>query len=789
MAVQTSSIYPLRVGGDPALAGVGEAKSLTDLAELLRALRRRDARERRSPPLTYRELASKTGWSFTVISDYFAGRVLPPTDRFDDLVRLLGATTAELGALATARDRVEETRRRAAVASADARHVQPKPLVPRQLPAAIAQFVGRGHEIGALDLRLSVDSGRPILVTGSAGVGKTSLAVHWAHRVRDRFPDGQLHVNLRGFEPTGQIVQPAEALQGFLVALGVAPQAVPVGLDDRATLYRSLVADKRVLVVLDNARDAEQVRPLLPGTAGCLAVVTSRDRLSGLVAVDGADPVTLDLLAEAEARELLACRLGGERTSAEPEAVEGIVAACARLPLALSIVAAHAVLHPGLPLRTIAEELSDTCGRLDAFAGRDPSSDVRSVFSWSYRTLDPAAARLFRLLGLNPGPDVSVATAAGLTALPTEQARVGLTALAGAHLITEPSPGRYVLHDLLHAYAAELTQTVDSDVERLDAVDRMLDHCLHTAYAAAMLANPIREPIALTEAVAGATVAPLADRRQAQAWLAAEHPVLVASVELAAGVGRDLRAWALAWTLVEYLDRQGHWSDYARTQEIALGAARRLGDPAPLAYSHRCLSVAYSRLGRYDEALDQLREALAVSTALGDHLGRACAHLDLAFVHEKHGGYADALRESERALDLFRLVGDRRREARALNAVGWCHTQLGEHARAVVHCEQALAVMYELDNRHGQGEANDSLGFAHHQLGDHGRAAAYFLAAIDLFGDVGDRYYQANSMTHLGDVRHATGDHAAARDVYARALAILVELDHPDAALVRSKLG
>ncbi|GIH08265.1 hypothetical protein Rhe02_63320 [Rhizocola hellebori] len=765
---------------------------MPDLAELLRELRRRDARERRSAPFTYRELASKTGWSFTVISDYFAGRVLPPTDRFDDLIRLLGATPAEQGALATARDRVEELRRRGNAALGKRAH--PRPTVPRQLPAAVRHFTGREDELAVLDgvAARAAQTGGTVLISaiaGTAGVGKTTLAIHWAHRVRDRFPDGQLHVNLRGFDPGGRIVPPADALLGFLTALGVMPQAVPAGLDDRAALYRSLVADKRILVVLDNARDAEQVRPLLPGTAGCVAVVTSRNLLSGLVAVEGAEPLALDLLSAGESRELLSRRLGQDRTGAEPEAVDRIAAACARLPLALAIVAAHAGLHPTLPLRSVADQLSGMRDRLDAFTGQDPSSDARAVFSWSYHALDPAAARLFRLLGLHPGPDVSISAAASLAALPVDQTSEALFALAAAHLTSEPNRGRYVLHDLLRAYAAELSRTEDSNVERSAAVDRMLDHYLHTAHGIALMLNPSRPPIALSAVAPGAKVETLTDPKQGLAWLATEHQVLVGSVELAAGAGQDFRAWALAWSIVEYLDRHGHWPVYARTQEIAQEAAKRLADPAALAYSHRCLSSACIRLGRYDQALDQLRQALAVSTTLGDSLGQAAAHLDLSFAHNAQRRHADALRESQRALDLFRTLGRRRGEARALNAIGWCHTQLGDHEQAVVHCENALAVLRELDDRHGLGLTYDSLGYAHHQLGDHSRSAACFQEAIGLFADLGDRYDQADSMTRLGDVWRAKGDYDAARDLYEQALAILVELGHPNAAHVRDRLG
>jgi tetratricopeptide (TPR) repeat protein len=414
---------------------------------------------------------------------------------------------------------------------------------------------------------------------------------------------------------------------------------------------------------------------------------------------------------------------------------------------------------------------------------------VRAVFSWSYHALDPGAARLFRLLGSHPGPDVSMPAAASLAALPGDQARKALAVLTAAHLIAEPTPDRYVLHDLLRAYAAELSRAEDSNVERLAAVGRMLDHYLHTAYSIALLVSPSRAPIALSVPAPGVVVEPLADRKQGLAWLAAEHQVLIAGVELAAGAGLDFCAWALAWSIAEYLDRHGHWPVYARTQEIAQEAAKRLADPAALAFSHRSLSTAYIRLGRDDEALHQLREALAVSTEVGDQLGQAGALLNIGFAYTAQRRHADALRESQRALDLFRKVGKPRGEARALNAIGWCHTQLGDHEQAIVHCAKALAVMQELDDRHGLGLTYDSLGYAYHQLGDHDRAAGCFQKAIDLFSDFGDRFDQANSMTRLGDLWRADDDDDAARDLYEQALAILDALGHPGAAQVRDRLG
>jgi hypothetical protein len=313
-------------------------------------------------------------------------------------------------------------------------------------------------------------------VSGTAGVGKTALAVYWAHQVADRFPDGQLYVNLRGFDPSGSVMHPAEAVRRFLDALNVPPERIPVDLDAQAVLYRSQLAGKRMLVVLDNARDTAQVRPLLPGAPGCLVLVTSRNQLTSLIAGDGARPISLDLLTDEEARQLLARVLGVDRVAAEPAAVAEIITRCARLPLALALVAARAAVGPHGELQLLAEELRDTQQRWQLLTGDEPTTNVQAVFSWSYQALTPHAARLFRLLGLHPGPDIAAAAAASLAGLPPSTVRPMLAELVRASLLAEHSPGRYAFHDLLRAYATDLAQRTDSDRQRHAATARILNH-------------------------------------------------------------------------------------------------------------------------------------------------------------------------------------------------------------------------------------------------------------------------------------------------------------------------
>ncbi|WP_199736538.1 BTAD domain-containing putative transcriptional regulator [Micromonospora sp. HM5-17] len=665
---------------------------------------------------------------------------------------------------------------------------------PRQLPADIAAFAGRTEQLDALDRLLgAADGAQPetvtiAVLTGSPGIGKTTLAVHWAHRVAARFPDGQLYVNLRGFDPGGAVMSPYDALRGFLDALGVAPQQIPTTPDAQAALYRSLLAGRRVLVVLDNARDAEQARPLLPGTPGCMAVVTSRNQLAGLVAAEGAHPVTVELPSTAEARRMLVGRLGERRAAAEPAAVDEIIAGCARLPLALAIVAARTACRPDFPLAAIAAELRAARGGLEPFAGDDPATDVRAVFSWSYQALPPPAARVFRLLGLHPGPDIAAPAVASLAALPVERVRPLLGALAEAHLLTERVPGRYAFHDLLRAYAAELAHTLDSAADRRAALARLLGHYLQTAHAAALLLHPTREPIALPAMPPGVTVERLADGAQAVAWFTTEHRVLLALTRWIAEHGPDDHAGPLAWALSDFLQRQGHWLDWATSQQVALTAARRLGDRAGQGDAHRGLGFAYARLGRHRDALDELGHALDHYRACDDETGQANAHLGIGWVLEREGRHSEALAHGQHALDHFRRADNRIGQARALNSIGWCHTLLGDHRPALAHCQAALAIQRELGDRRGAATSLDSIGYIHHQLGDHAAAVDCYQEAIALFREDGDRYYEADVLHHLGDCHHARGDRAAAVAAWRQALAILDELGHPDAATLRGKL-
>lgn len=666
-------------------------------------------------------------------------------------------------------------------------------LRPAQLPPGLASFAGRERVLARLDS--VVDDPRPAMIlaiTGTAGVGKTALAVHWAHRVSARFPDGQLHVDLRGFHPTAAAMSPGEALRGFLGALGVAPTQIPAAPAEQASLYRSRLAGRRVLVVLDNARSADQVRPLLPGSSGCLALVTSRDQLTGLVAAEGAYPVALDLLDDGEARELLRRRLGAERVAEAPDAVSKILARCANLPLALAVVAARAAVRTQLPLSALAAELTHhqdprpTALRLlpHGLTGNDPVTDVRAVLSWSYRTLSPPAARLFRLLGLQFGADISTAAAASLAGLPVGQIRAPLAELCEANLLDEPVRARFTCHDLLRSYAAELAET---EPERVEAQRRLLDHYLHSADGGDRLLDPPRGLPPLDEPPPGVLVAKLAGPTEALAWFTAEHQALLAAFDLAVSEGEGYAA-PLARAVSTYLDRQSMNDDMLHIHTAMLEDALRRSDEEAQVSAHRALALAYVGLGRPDDAHAQLSTALVLCEKAGNTSGAAGTHHSIGFVLDRQGRYAEALSHVETALKLYRVIGHRPREGRALNAIGWCHTQLGDPASALVSCREALAVLEEIEDQYGQSMCLDSIGFAHHQLGQYAEAISCFERSLALQPVHGERLDHATSLMHLGDSHQAIGDLAAARDAWRRALAFLDDLDTPGTAELRRRL-
>jgi hypothetical protein len=374
--------------------------------------------------------------------------------------------------------------------------------------------------------------------------------VCFARQISRRFDDGQLYVNLRGFDPASRPVDPSEALRGFLDALAVPAAGMPIGLDARAALFRSLVTDRRVLVLLDNVRDEAQVRPLFPGASNCLVIITSRNELTGLIAVEGATPMTVGLLSLDEACQLLTVRLGAERVQREPRAARELATRCSCLPLALNLAAAQAVTHPRLRLADLAAGLRDARSRLDALGSTDPAADTRAAFTCSYRTLSASASRLFRLLSLDHAPAVSIKAAASLAGEETGQAGENLAVLTRIHLLTETRRGWFAFHDLLRAFAAERAAAEESAETLNEARRRMLDYYLHSAYHAAVLLQPTRERVTLPDLPDGVTPHRCSDAAEALSWFDRQYTSLITSCETAAVHSCDTHAQLLPWTLV-----------------------------------------------------------------------------------------------------------------------------------------------------------------------------------------------------------------------------------------------
>ena len=669
----------------------------------------------------------------------------------------------------------------------------PERLVPRQLPVATRHFAGRDDALKTL-AGLAGEAAETshatviAVIAGTAGIGKTTLALHFGHQAAELFPDGQLYLNLRGFDPAGPPMTPEEALRLLLGSLAVPAARIPGGLDAQAGLYRSLLAGTRTLVLLDNARDVDQVRPLLPASPGCLVIVTSRSQLTGLVATESAFPLTLDVLADAEAQELLTRRLGAQRVEDDPGAADELIQLCARLPLALSIAAARSVSQPGLSLAALTVELRDAPGRLDALDAGQAAANVRAVLSWSYRQLDPATARLFRLLGLHAGPDVSAAAVASLAGVPLPGARRGLGELTRAHLLTEHAPGRFSSHDLLRAYAAELAQSADSEAERRAATGRMLDHYLRTAHRAALRLHPTRRQITLAPPEPGAEPEPIADAAAAQAWFDAELQVLMAAAGRALETGFDVQVWQIAWTLFRYLETRGRWHDWVRIEEYALAATERLGDQSAHALAHQRYGFACGRLGNYADAYAHLERGLSIHTELGDHAGQAYVHNALAIMLDSQGRTGDALEQAQRALDSYTAAGHANGRAVALNAVAWFCALLGNYPQALSYAGQSLEVSREIGSEDGMAAALDTLGYASQHLGRHAEAIRCYRQALDLHLEISGNWGAAETLGHLGDARYAAGDVAGARADWEESLVILDDLNHPDATHIRAKL-
>jgi tetratricopeptide (TPR) repeat protein len=644
----------------------------------------------------------------------------------------------------------------------------------QQLPPAVPGFTGRAGELDALTRLLGpagTASGTVVIsaIAGAAGVGKTALALHWAHQVAARYPDGQLYVNLRGYD-ADRPVPAASALAWFLRALGVTGPDIPPEPEERAALYRSLLAGRRMLVVLDNAGSPEHVRPLLPGTVTCGVLVTSRASLAGLVARDGAARLDLDLLPAGDAVALLRTLIGG-RADADPDAAGALAAQCSRLPLALRVAAEFVTARPGMSLASLVGELTDQQRRLDLLdADGDPRAGVRAVFSWSYRSLGAVPARAFRLLGLHPGSDLDAHVTAALcgTALPEAAEVLGL--LARTHLIQRAGPGRYDLHDLLRTYARELAAG-DAEEDRSAALTRLLDHYLHAAATAMDTLYPSERNRRPAIPAPASPVPPLADPALARAWLDTERANLIALAAYAADWGWSSHVTRLAAILARYLELGGHYPDALALYAQARRAARDTGDRAAEAAVLNNLAVIDLRMSSYQEAATRLGQALALYREAGDETGQARALGNLGIAYYQQSRYHRATAHHEQALALYQRIDDQFGEARTLNNLGVVELYLGRYPQAIEHLGRAEALSRKTDSHPVTGYALLNLGAVALRQGSDRLAGAHLTAAMTMSREIGHPALEVNCLVYLAriDLRAGRCEQASGRLAHALA--------------------
>ena len=755
-----------------------------DLAgELRRLLREAEAREERS--ISRASLAKRIGVSQSSLYAYLNGTTLIPVDALSGLLRALGADLPRSQRLRQVRERLAD------------RDTPPEPVLPLDVPS----FTARVEHLAQLDLMRNQGrrTSTPVIavISGTGGIGKTTLAVRWAHQRLTRFPDGCLYLDLRGFHPESPL-DPGEALGALLRRLGVADSALPIGLDERRERYQQMLAGKRMLLLLDNAFSADQVRPLLPpGTSNCFVLITSRDRLSGLVVGHGTQPVPVDTLSDADAAALLAARLGAARVDAEPEAVARILVACAGLPLALSVVAARAQTNPSVSLAALAADLRDSGSRLDALDEGDPATSVRVVLSWSLAALSDAQARLFALLGTAPGADIGLPAAASLIGLPPAETKSTLQELERVSLVTRDTAGRYRMHDLVRQFAVE-TARRDLTPEDIEAAFcRMIDFYTHTAYEADHVLDPHRPPAELAPPVPGVHLDPPRADLAAMAWFDAEHANLLAAQRIAVGRHWHLAVWHVARALSSYHRRRGRHDNRLAVWQAALNAAEKLPDPAYRIQAHRFVGRMLADLRRHEEAARHLNQALAMAEQHEDLLQQATTHGMFIPVAALAGDVGKALEHAARSRELYRKLGYPMGQAHAHNDTGVWLARTGDYELAREHSEAALAIYREHHSPHSEATILDTLGYIDLCTGRYADAVRHCRQAIDLLRHLGDTSYDAaDILDQLGQAHVALDQLEEARTAWqeglelyqrqgrtedtARARRQLQELDHQE---------
>jgi DNA-binding SARP family transcriptional activator/tetratricopeptide (TPR) repeat protein len=666
---------------------------------------------------------------------------------------------------------------------------------PAELPHDVAGFSNRGPELAELRALLAVGDEHPgpglviSAIEGPAGVGKTALAVHAAHQVASRFPDGQLYLDLRGFHPHEPALPPDEALGHLLRALQVDPRRIPRDLTGRAGLYRSVLSGKRALIIVDNAASAEQVRPLLPGSASCAVIVTSRNRLSSLVVRDGARRITLRALAPDHALDVVARIIGPRRLAAEPAAAADLARLCGYLPLALRIAAERVAARPQLSLSELADRLAVEHDRLDMLAADEETAAVRAVLSWSYRALPPPAARLFRLLALHPGTGISGPAASALAMTSAVEARRLLDDLASAHLLQETGPDRYQFHDLVRLYAREVAVGEENAADRADAVRRLLHWYLHTADSACTVLNPQRPRVPLSPPES--TICPLAfaDHDSAFRWCEEESTNIVAAVHLAAANGEHTTAWQLPMAMFDFFSLRKLWTDWVATNLLGLDSARRLGDEFGEGAILTSLGIAYFDQRRFDDAIDCLRRALPIWRAIGFPQAEAVTLDPLGASYRDTGQLSEALDCLHRALQIWRDVGDRWGEGITLHNLGDTYRDLRRLSEAINHLQQSQSVRKQIGDHWGLAWTLHDLGSAYADLRRYDDAIDCYQQAVSIRCQIDDRHGEARTLRRLGDVYRNIGRPEMAFDLWKQAQTIFEDLgDHPRTAQIRASL-
>lgn len=742
---------------------------------------------------SFREIGNAVALSPNTISPFFTGARLINRGNLELLVEYLGGDTISAEAL----------RKKAAVEWNDAqasaqnpprqtiqREVDPLSpatsgrngaaytpvVVPKQLPNPPRWFVGRVDELDRLTQNLSIasDGRRGVAlsaIVGVGGVGKTALALQWAHQNVSKFPEGQLYINLRAFDPSGAPLSAPAAQQYLLKALGVEPPAIPEDPDSRTGLYRSLVAGRRLLIIADNALDTKQIEPLIPGGPSCAMVITSRNRLPGL-RLYGAEVFDLDVLGEGEALELYTKQVELGRSPSDSRAVAELVQSCGGLPLAIAIAAGFTLTHRSFPTSAVYDALREAPARLDALDVDDPYTSLRAVFSWSYSSLGTRVTDLFCLMGAAPGPDIGHEALTALTGDDFLRVKIPLKQLENASLIHAHQPQRFRMHDLVRLYSVECAGQDLANDRLVGSLRRLVDFYLHSAYSGDRLLAEYRRPIDLGAAEPGCRPLVFADDATAMAWFTAEHQNLLAAQQLAHERKWYGRVWQLSWTLDNFHWRRGYLSEDITCWRRGLQAGEATADQNVVALAYRRLGRSCGRAGMYEEALDYLSRAVELTTELGDMPGRAHTHRILAWLWKQLGEYDSAAEEARLSLDIYQGIGMHVWEAHALNEFGLCCANLGQYESATQSCARSLELHRKYRHMSGEAESLDSLGLIALAVGHDEEAIDHYARALVLYQASGNTYDEANVFEHLGHAYTSAGNPGSAKKAWLNSLRI-----------------